>query len=555
MRYEWLIGVRYLMSNSRKGAPSIITVFSVTGVAIGVSALILVLSIMGGFEGDLRDKILGTKAHLLITGPSQGELVNPQAVLNELDQREDVLGASPFVESEVMISSPTNYAGIVLRGIDVERITSASSLQDDMIEGDLNWLLDPANARRGRSLPERDPDDDADPGRETEELLRETERLLDELGERLGSGALADNDGSGATSATRPGSGAGIDVPEVDGPSDSVMPSLPRPRTGDDDSVMPSLPRPRTDEERASMPLLPPPRADRNDTDGDDADGSGQMPAIGGERQRRHIPGIIIGTELQETLNCRVGDLVDIISPDGDLGPTGPIPRSRRFRVVGIFYTGLFEYDNKMVYTTLEASRTFLNVPEDVVTGIEVRIDRMDRADQVASELRTQLASNGVDDVEVHDWMTLNSSLFGALMLEKIVMFVLLALIIAVASFMIVCVLTMVVIEKGREIAILRSMGATGRGIMGVFLVEGGIMGLVGTALGAILGLGLTTYLQVVGFPLDPEVYYIDRLPVEVDTVEVVLVLVTAIAISLLATLYPSVQAARLDPVDALRYE
>lgn len=280
----------------------------------------------------------------------------------------------------------------------------------------------------------------------------------------------------------------------------------------------------------------------------------GREPSETERPDRRIIPGVIIGTELQESLNVLVGDTIDIINPDGPLGPTGPIPEVQKFRVVGVFYSGLYEFDHRLIYITIDDARDLLNMEGDEVTGVEVRVERMDSAGYVGRSIGSALEceQNGC---EVKDWMELNSNLFAALQLEKVVMGLLLMCIVLIASFAIVCVLTMIVIQKGSEIAILRSMGTPSRGILRIFVVQGATMGGVGTALGAMLGLGITTYLQTQGYPLDPEVYYIDQVPVEVDWTEIVAVVVGAVSISLLATLYPSMQAARLDPADGLRNE
>ena len=493
MPYEWLIGLRYLTSTRSRSAPSIITVFAVLGEAIGVAALILVLSIMGGFEGDLRTKILGSKSHILVTGPSHAELENPSEVLEIIDEMPQVTGASPFIESELMISSPANYAGIVMRGINIERLIQSTDIETTMVEGEFENLLDPDSMRRGSTLPSRNLPAEIE---RLEQELSETEQMLERIEQ--------------------------INEPISDPPSASEQ------------AIMPALPAPNA---QAIMPTFPAPETSENTT-----------------RNFRVIPGVIIGGELQETLLVRVGDTVDIISPDGELGPTGPIPRARRFRIVGVFHTGLFEYDSKMIYVTLDAARNFLDYEEEIVTGIEVKIEEMDHSELVAENLATQLQQANLS-AKVSDWKELNKSLFSALLLEKKVMFVLLLIIVFVASFAIVCVLIMVVIEKGREIGILRSMGASRRSISMIFMLDGALIGVFGTLLGVFVGLGLTTYLQIVGWPLDPEVYYIDRLPVEVNHLEVLLIAATAIIISLLATIYPSVQAARLDPVTALRYD
>lgn len=523
MRTSFLIGLRYLSATRNAKAPSVITLISVFAVAIGVTALIVVLGVMGGFEADLRDKILGAKAHVLVTGPDRGPMDDGATVLAAADAHADVVGASPYIESELLISSPTNYTGVILRGIDPARIGQTSELPDDIVDGRLEWLEDPEASR-----PARDPlleQSDALNG-EAEALLREARELREQI-EAL--------EAASSGSADEPTAGASADDGSGDAaaqPRRSPMPPLPPPRGTADD-----------DEQPSAMPGLPTPTAS-NAT----PSGLTPLPRPGARR----VPGLILGSELRDTLNVEVGETVELVNPDGPVGPTGPVPTVRRFRVVGVFYTGLYEFDHRMAYTTLDDARALLDLGQTEISGVEIRVARMDRAGEVRVSLETTLDP---DAHEVFDWKQLNASLFDALLLERFVMGLLLMIIVLVASFAIINVLIMVVIQKGAEIAILRSMGCTKSVITGIFVVQGVSIGVIGTALGALLGLGLVTWLQVVGFPLDPEVYYIDRVPVEIDAIEIVAVLVGAITVSLLATLYPSMQAARLDPASGLRYE
>jgi len=530
-----LIGLRYLSATRNANAPSVITLISVFAVAIGVTALIVVLAVMGGFEADLRDKILGAKAHVLVTGPDRGPMDDAAAVLAAADAHAEVVGASPFIESELLISSPTNYTGVILRGIDPTRIGSTSNLPDDIVDGRLAWLDDPEAAR-----PQRDPlmdRTDALNG-EAEALLREARELREEL-EALerqagieGSGAVGQGGDAADTAADADADAEGSAAAAPDRPRRSPMPALPPPVSAQGGDGRPS-----------AMPGLPTPTASNTTPSG--------LTPLPGPGARR-VPGVILGSELRDTLNVVVGETVELVNPDGPVGPTGPVPTVRRFRVVGVFYTGLYEFDHRMAYTTIPDARALLNLGATEISGVEMRVARMDRADEVRVSLASTLDA---DAYEVFDWKQLNASLFDALLLERFVMGLLLMIIVLVASFAIINVLIMVVIQKGAEIAILRSMGCTKRTITGIFVVQGVSIGVIGTALGAILGLGLVAWLELVGFPLDPEVYYIDQVPVEIDVIEIVAVLAGAVTVSLLATLYPSMQAARLDPASGLRYE
>ncbi|MFT6399666.1 MAG: lipoprotein-releasing system permease protein [Bradymonadia bacterium] len=207
-----------------------------------------------------------------------------------------------------------------------------------------------------------------------------------------------------------------------------------------------------------------------------------------------------------------------------------------------------------MVYTTLDSAREFLNVPAGEVTGIEVRIEDLRDAESVGGAVEFAVES-AAELAEVHTWMELNERLFSALELEQFVIGLLLMFIVLVASFATVCVLTMIVIQRSDEIAIMRSMGASAGSIRKIFVVQGMSIGISGIIMGLIIGLGLVAYLQYVGVALDPSVYYIDRVPVELAGADVLRVTLGVLAISAFATLLPSLQASRLDPADALRHD
>ncbi len=493
------------MAKQRSRVVSIITLIAVAGVGLGVTALIVVLSVMGGFTKDLTDKILGARAHIVIQEPDRGPLQDPLLVADEAMEVEGVVGASPFIESELMISSPTNLSGVILRGVDIDRVGQVTDMLQELEEGELHFLHDDREMMKTVA----------------ENRVREVDDLLERLDKE--SQELRDS----------------IDRKRPSGDDDPAEQALPE-ITGDGDggSQMPSL----FDDDGfgGDLPELP------------EIDGEAGMPPLthdGGSDYPGRIPGLIVGTELATSLNVRLGDEVNIVSPRGEMGPTGPIPRSRPFRIVGIFYSGMYEYDANHVYTSLEDAGRLLDF--EGATGIELRTFDVDASVAIAERLREQLDPR----FEVLDWQELNSSLFFALRLEKIAMFVVLTFIILVASFSIVAMLIMIVIEKAREIAILKSMGSTNAEIMKIFVYQGVVIGTMGAIAGLTLGLTICYLLATVGLPLDSEVYYISTLPVEVDPADVVAVVICAIAISFLATLYPSYQAARLNPVEGLSYD
>jgi lipoprotein-releasing system permease protein len=262
-------------------------------------------------------------------------------------------------------------------------------------------------------------------------------------------------------------------------------------------------------------------------------------------------PGVFIGKELAQNLGVMMEDTVVVVSPLGALAPMGLGPPMKKFQIKGIFDSGMYEYDTTLAYISLQSAQKFLNM-EDAVSGVEVKVRDLYGVKEIARKVQKELGF----PFWTKDWMQMNRSLFAALKLERTVMFIILVLIVLVAAFGIVSTLIMVVMEKNKDIAILKSMGATARSIMRVFILEGLIIGVVGTALGLIGGYAicriLATY-QFISLPRD--IYYISHLPVKMNGMDFFLIAVSALGISFLATLYPSWQASKLDPAEALRYE
>jgi lipoprotein-releasing system permease protein len=263
------------------------------------------------------------------------------------------------------------------------------------------------------------------------------------------------------------------------------------------------------------------------------------------------LPGIILGKELARNLRVDIYDKIRLFSPSGPLTPMGVIPKIKTCRVVGIFDTGMYEYDSSLAYISLTTAQDFLDLGQNV-HGLELKVDDIYRASEIAAELEEKLGFGYI----VKDWISMNKNLFSALKLEKTAMFIILALIVLVAAFNIISTLIMLVMSKGKDIAILKSMGATSRGIMRIFVYEGLIIGLTGTVLGVIGGLALCEILSRYQFiKLPSDVYPITTLPIKVLPMDVTLVAISAALITLLATIYPSWQASKIDPAVALRYE
>ncbi len=272
---------------------------------------------------------------------------------------------------------------------------------------------------------------------------------------------------------------------------------------------------------------------------------------MNGLNEEDGAPAIILGKELAANIGVFVGDNLNVISPIGEIGPMGMLPKVRQFRVVAIFEIGMFEYDSNLVLTSMKTAQDFFGLKKDI-SGVEIRLDDIYKAPEVRKRLQEDLGL----PFQVMDWMQMNKNLFSALKLEKFAMFIILVLIVLVASFNIISNLIMNVIEKSREIAILKAIGATNSGIMTIFMLQGLLIGLIGTAIGVtggyLLGYILNTY-EIIKLPAD--VYYLSHLPVKMELFDFIVVSLSAIVISFIATLYPSWQAARLNPVEPLRYE
>lgn len=418
MRYEWFIGLRYLKAKRKQTFISVITFISIAGVTLGVMALIVVLAVMNGFEKTLKEKILGTQAHLVILKASQEGLDRYEDVLRKVEKVKGVVSAAPFIFTQVMLSSESSVSGVVLKGVDPDNVGKVTELEKNLKFGSL------------------------------EELKREV---------------------------------------------------------------------------------------------------------------YEDQPGIILGIELAKHLSVSLNDAIQVISPLGTMTPMGMMPKMKRFRVTGIFHSGMYEYDNTMAYISLKSAQRFLGLGTNV-TGVEIKTENIYKVKEVAKEIRQRLGAS----FWTKDWMEMNRNLFSALKLEKIAMFIILVLIVLVAGFNIISMLIMVVMEKNKDIAILKSMGAPSKDIFKIFIVEGTVIGIIGTILGTFLGLGAAFNLEKItefvenlfGFKiLASDVYYIDKLPSQVNPLDVVLIIMTAILISLLSTLYPSWRASKLDPAEALRYE
>jgi lipoprotein-releasing system permease protein len=276
---------------------------------------------------------------------------------------------------------------------------------------------------------------------------------------------------------------------------------------------------------------------------------SGTLRDLG--RPDAKLPGIIIGIDLARKLGVSAGDGVTMVNPLGEETPLGMVPKMKKFEVVGLFDAGMYDYNMTFVYISLADAQTFFDMAGRV-SGVQIRVDEIYNADRISSMIQATLGY----PYYTRNWMEMNKNFFSALLLEKIGMSLILVVIIVVASFNIVGTLTMIVMEKNREIAILKSMGSSAQSIVKIFMFAGLAIGCVGTAIGVVIGYGAVVMLtksDIISLPKD--VYQVSHLPLSTSGLDVLFISLTALLISFLATLYPSWQAARQDPVEVLRYE
>ncbi len=451
-RFTSFVAARHVRSQ-KSGFLTVISVLSICGVAISSCALSGVIGVMDGFSQDLKRKILGNSAHIVIDTTSAAPWGEYEETLEAIRKVPGVVGAAPVVKGEVMASSASNLAGVVVTGIEPSMIDQVIDLNRNIQVGKMDYLEHPEKLTK---LP---PNEVIGIGPGGEKYYKGTE-----------------------------------------------LPSL-------QDDLDPDV--------RAVIIAKP----DR--------------------------PGIILGLELAKTLHVYVGDEVTLVSPLGDLGPMGIMPRTKRFRVAAIFDSGMYEYDAMNVYTMLEDAQDYFATGKKI-SSIDVKVEDADVSDRVLPAVE---AAVNRPELRIRDWREINKNLFSALKLERIATFIILSIAIIVASFCIVCTLLLMVTEKGKEIAILKAIGASDGSILRTFMIEGVIIGGIGTIFGVVTGLALCSGLKWIGLPLPGEVYYIHGLPVSVNGWNFLVVAVAALTICTLSTVYPAYAASRLRPVDGLRYE
>jgi lipoprotein-releasing system permease protein len=412
--YELTLGWRYTRAGRatrRNGFISFISGVSMLGIALGVAALIIVLSVMNGFQKEVRDRMLGVLSHIEVFAPGGAALPDPARTLAEVRANPHVVGAAPFIAAQALLARGEDMKGALVRGV------------DPALEGQVSDIF------------ERNP-----------------------VLQRLRPGAF----------------------------------------------------------------------------------------------------GVVLGSDLAHNLGVDAGDTVTLIAPSGQVTPAGVVPRLKQMTVVGIFSSGHYEYDSTLALLHEDdAARIFrLEGP----TGIRLKLKDLHQAREVAAQLVGTLSG----DLLVRDWTRQNRTWFAAVQLEKRMMFIILTLIVAVAAFNLVSTLVMTVTDKRADIAILRTLGASPRSIMGIFVVQGAMVGVIGTLSGLVLGLGVAFNIDVIVPALEHllhttflprDVYLISRMPSDPQQADIVPIAVISLVLAFVATLYPSWRASRVNPAEALRYE
>jgi len=418
--YELRVGWRYTRagrSQRRNGFISFISGVSMLGIALGVAALIIVLSVMNGFQKEVRDRMLSVVSHIEVVNQDGSALPNWQAVAQAAKRNPAVQGAAPFVASQVLIARGDDMRGALIRGILPSEESSVTPLAAQLKDG-----------------------------------------VLKEL---------------------QPGSW-----------------------------------------------------------------------------------GIVLGAQLANQLGVREGDAVTIVTPNGQVTPAGLVPRMKRMTVVGTFSAGHYEYDSGMALIHIEDAQRLFRV--DGPTGVQLRLADAQRAPEVGDELEASLTRDVQPQLRVRDWTRTNLAWFSAVQIEKRMMFIILTLIVAVAAFNLVSTLVMTVTDKRADIAILRTLGASPGSVMGIFMVQGALSGVVGTLGGLALGLLVACNVDVIVPAIErllhttflpPSVYLISRMPSDPQAADIVPIVLISLTLAFAATLYPSWRASRVQPAEALRYE
>jgi len=428
MPYELVLGWRYTRAGRatrRNGFISFISGVSMLGIGLGVAALVIVLSVMNGFQKEVRDRMLSVVSHIEIVSADGGALEDLAGTLKQVQSNAQVLGAAPFISAQALLARGEDMKGVLVRGIDPALEPTVVNLSAGMAGNAEN------SSNRGLSMP--------------------------------------------GVEALKPG----------------------------------------------------------------------QF-------------GVVLGLDLARQLGLRLGDPVTLISPNGQVTPAGVLPRLKQMEVVGLFNSGHYEYDSALVMLHVEDAGKIFRL--EGPTGVRLKIKDLHEARSVARELAPTLRAG----MAIRDWTQQNKTWFAAVQVEKRMMFIILTLIVAVAAFNLVSTLVMSVTDKRADIAILRTLGASPKSIMGVFMVQGAMVGFIGTVGGLLLGLVIAFNIDVIVPALETlfrasflpkDIYLISRMPSDPQMADILPVAVISLLLAFVATLYPSWRASQVNPAEALRYE
>jgi lipoprotein-releasing system permease protein len=549
MGYPLRLAIRYLGA-SKRASISVGTAIAVAGVVIGVSALLTVMSVTGGFQAQFREKVLGVNAHVLVLKHST-EFRNYRDIMDRVREVPGVVNVAPFSINPMMLAHGERTAtGVLVKGVDPRAslgvgldpgVPPVLDLPRHVVRGEAGECPKPVELACGIRMLEGLRREGAFPPPPKVDVpsIDENGQLLPSPPKPAGSGAFVPPPGStGAAPAwlveaeQRHAEQKKLEVassPSAKSPIEDVKLK----KTGDVtpkggyESVLPN------DDDVVLDEIAP-------------KDPCDDPQAI------KSLPGIVIGVSLAENLDLKLGDCVTVTSPTIGFQFSGgaiKAPVAKSFRVMAMFEAGFDQYDSKLVYTDLFEAQHFYD-EGDTVTGVEMKIGDIDASDAVVESVRTALPPGAY---RIMDWKELNHGLFTALLIQQIGMSAVLALIILVAAFAVVAILIMVVLDKKREISVLKAMGATDFGILRVFLYQGGFIGGLGTTLGLLLGFINCQILRTWAFPLDPKVYFISQLPVLMRWQEFAITGAVAVTLCLLATIIPSLYAANIRPADGFR--
>jgi lipoprotein-releasing system permease protein len=582
MGYPLRLAIRYLGA-SKRASISVGTAIAVAGVVIGVSALLTVMSVTGGFQAQFREKVLGVNAHVLVLKHST-EFRNYRDIMERVREVPGVVNVAPFSINPMMLAHGERTAtGVLVKGVDPKAslgvglepgIPPVLDLPRHVVRGEAGECPKPVELECGIRMLEGLRREGAVPPPPKVDVpsVDENGQLRPSPPKPVGSGAFLPPPGStGAAPAWL------VEAEQRHADAKKVAPVLPpvpdlsSPGAGPAQAKSPTEDAKIKDTPSSSSPSPPgstPKRA--KDEPKDAASKQGDVTPKGGYESVlpddddvvldeispkdpcddpeavKSLPGVVIGVSLAENLDLKLGDCVTVTSPTIGFQFSGgaiKAPVAKSFRVMAMFEAGFDQY------TDLFEAQHFYD-EGDTVTGVEMKIRDIDSSDVVVESVRKALPPGAY---RIMDWKELNHGLFTALLIQQIGMSAVLALIILVAAFAVVAILIMVVLDKKREISVLKAMGATDFGILRVFLYQGGFIGGLGTTLGLLLGFINCQILRTWAFPLDPKVYFISQLPVLMRWQEFAITGAVAVSLCLLATIIPSLYAANIRPADGFR--